>query len=67
MPVADSNRLNSSSGIGAEPENAFFTVDRSASTLRCISADTAVGTVITKVIFHRSHSFQKLSNTPSPR
>jgi len=67
MPVALSKRLNSSSGIGAEPEKAFLTVERSAFTLRCISAETAVGTVITKLIFQRSHSFQKLSNTPSPR
>ena len=39
----------------------------SASTGRCISAEMAVGTVMMKVTFQRSISFQKLSNTPSPR
>src|SRR6056297_3384889 len=66
-PQAVSKRLNNSIGIGADPEKAVFIVEMSASTLRCISADTAVGTVMTKVIFQRSQSFQKLSITPSPR
>lgn len=44
-----SNRLNNSRGMGAEPENAFCTLEISASTGRCIRAATAVGTVMTKV------------------
>ena len=52
-PVAASNRLNSSSGKGAEPENEVLTVDTSALTGRCIRAEMAVGTVMMKVIFQR--------------
>ena len=53
--------VKSSIGMGAEPENATSTEEISASTGRCISADTAVGTVIIKLLFQRSMSFQKLS------
>ena len=49
---------------GAEPEKAVFTVEISALIGRCILAEIAVGTVMMKVIFQRSTSFQKLSKTP---
>ena len=65
--MAFSKRLNSSTGSGDEPEKAVFTVAISAFTGRCIIAAMAVGTVMMKLIFQRSTSFQKLSNTPSPR
>ena len=39
----------------------------SASTGRWSSSATAVGTTTVKFVFQRSQSFQKLSNTPSPR
>jgi hypothetical protein len=39
----------------------------SALTGRCIRAEIAVGTMMTKLICQRSMSFQKLSKTPSPR
>jgi hypothetical protein len=66
-PVAFSNRWKSSTGRGAEPEKAVFTVETSAFTGRCIIAAMAVGTVMMKVTLQRSTSFQKLSKTPSPR
>ena len=66
-PEASSNLRKSSNGRGAEPEKEVFTEEISASTGRCMSAEMAVGTVITNVICHLSINFQKLSNTPSPR
>ena len=66
-PAAPSKRLNNSIGIGADPEKACLMLEISASTGLCINCDTAVGTVIIKVIFQRSINFQKLSKTPSPR
>ena len=55
--------------LDSTPTNAkqVFTDEISASTGRCMSAEIAVGTVITNVICHLSINFQKLSNTPSPR
>ena len=47
--MAASKRGNSSTGIAAEPLNASRSVETSASTGRCISAEAAVGTVIRKL------------------
>ena len=66
IPVALSNFLNNSLGIGADPHRAKRSDETSAFTGLCISSAAAVGTRVMNAGFHLSTKFQKLSKTPSP-
>jgi hypothetical protein len=56
--------LKSSTGSGAEPEKASLSEEMSAFTGRCIRAEMAVGTVMTKVTLCRSTSLPEAVHHP---